>query len=261
MNSHSDNICYTIFVIICYIYYEFVFFIKNNFIFKSIFPLIIPVLFVIYSAIFFFNWRIFVNLNFSFCWWDYWYIRKDELFSTSSYLLNIFIIVFLYTFWSIESFLFFITIVLLFCTIHERVSYKKYNELPIEIDFFVFRPLRFIKKILYYFIIIALIVYCFDPYGLFVFFIPSFIGIILEFKFNPYPKVKYLSYFFPKLIVHLNNILNGIWRTFFKNLKPLELIAHSIVRKRWKEFYKKFKRFWNLIRITVDAKSISVPFV
>lgn len=196
MNSHCDNIYYTMFVIVCYIHSGFVFFIKNNFIIKNLFPLIILILFLIYSAIFFFNWRIFVNLNFSFCLWDYLDIRKDELFSTSFYLLNTFIIVFLYMNWSIELFLFFVTIVLLFCTIHERVYYKNYNALPIEIDFFVFRLFRFVKKILHYFIIIAIIVYCFNPYGLFVFYIPSFIGIILEFKFDPYPKVKYLSYFF-----------------------------------------------------------------
>lgn len=147
-------------------------------------------------------------------------------------MLNTSAISFFYIFLPIETFFFYLTIILLFCTIHERVYYKNYNALPIEIDYFVFRPLRFIKKILYYFIIIAIIVYCFDPYASYIYLIPSFVGIILEFKFNPYSKFKYLFYFFSKLIVHLNNILNGIWRTFFKNLKPLELIAHSIVRKR-----------------------------
>lgn len=232
MRDYYYDIDFSIFLITRYIHSEFVFFIQNNFITKNFFLITLLILFLIYSAIFFFNWRIFVNLNFSFYLGDYLNIREDELFSTSAYMLNTSIIVFFYIFLNIEIFFFYLTIILLFCTIHERVYYKNYNALPIEIDLFVFKPLRFIKKILYYFIIIAIIVYCFDPYPSYIHLIPSFVGIILEFKFNPYSKFKYLFYFFPKQIVHLNNILNGIWRTFFKNLKPLELIAHSIVRKR-----------------------------
>lgn len=146
----------------------------------------ILLLFLISVSIFFFKRDVHIDIENIFLSGFYERFKNIQIFNYNLYFFYLIIFFFLYKFLPTAILINIISYILLILTIYERVYYDDLILLPINFYNNIFKPLRLIKKILYFLIFIYLFIYFFSIYALFLFYTPIFIGIILEIKFDPY---------------------------------------------------------------------------